>query len=120
MLGAVQPVLHWIYTGLRERAAMVWMTWWPLVLGFTLSGFVQSFLPRDGRSPRARHDARGPSRRRPRSGVWHDSQLRVRAERRRVGRDDLLFLWRRLSIDLRNEPRTRGWSTPRIRTKTIT
>ena len=26
---------------------MVWMTWWPLVLGFTLSGFVQSFLPRD-------------------------------------------------------------------------
>src|SRR5487761_2449538 len=27
---------------------MVWMTWWPLVLGFTLSGLVQSFLPRDG------------------------------------------------------------------------
>jgi len=27
---------------------MVWMTWWPLVLGFTLSGVVQSFLPRDG------------------------------------------------------------------------
>ena len=27
---------------------MVWMTWWPLVLGFTLSGAVQSFLPRDG------------------------------------------------------------------------
>ena len=47
MVDAVQPVLHWIYTGLRESAAMVWMTWWPLVLGFTLSGFVQSFLPRD-------------------------------------------------------------------------
>ena len=27
---------------------MVWMTFWPLVLGFTLSGAVQSFLPRDG------------------------------------------------------------------------
>jgi len=27
---------------------MVWMTWWPLVLGFSLSGVVQSFLPRDG------------------------------------------------------------------------
>lgn len=48
MVDAVQPVLHWIYTGLRESAAMVWMTWWPLVLGFTLSGFIQSFLPRDG------------------------------------------------------------------------
>ena len=47
MVDDVQPVLHWIYTGLRESAAMVWMTWWPLVLGFTLSGFVQSFLPRD-------------------------------------------------------------------------
>ncbi len=39
---------HWLYLGLREAAAMVWMTWWPLVLGFTLSGLVQSFLPRDG------------------------------------------------------------------------
>lgn len=27
---------------------MVWMTWWPIVMGFTLSGAVQSFLPRDG------------------------------------------------------------------------
>lgn len=26
---------------------MVWMTFWPLVLGFSLSGAVQSFLPRD-------------------------------------------------------------------------
>src|SRR6204780_5089217 len=26
---------------------MLWITWWPLVLGFTLSGFVQSLLPRD-------------------------------------------------------------------------
>ena len=25
---------------------MLWLTWWPLVLGFTLSGFVQSLLPR--------------------------------------------------------------------------
>jgi uncharacterized membrane protein YraQ (UPF0718 family)/YHS domain-containing protein len=27
---------------------MLWITWWPLILGFTLSGFVQSLLPRDG------------------------------------------------------------------------
>jgi uncharacterized protein len=39
---------HWIGAGLKEGAAMLWMTWWPLVFGFTLSGLVQSFLPRDG------------------------------------------------------------------------
>jgi hypothetical protein len=39
---------HWTYVGLREAGTMVWMTWWPLVFGFTLSGLVQSFLPRDG------------------------------------------------------------------------
>lgn len=27
---------------------MVWMTWWPLVLGFTLAGFIQSLVPRSG------------------------------------------------------------------------
>jgi uncharacterized membrane protein YraQ (UPF0718 family) len=26
---------------------MLWITWWPLILGFTLSGLVQSLLPRD-------------------------------------------------------------------------
>jgi uncharacterized protein len=41
-------VAHWMYVGLKEAGAMVWMTWWPLVFGFTLSGLVQSFLPRDG------------------------------------------------------------------------
>jgi uncharacterized membrane protein YraQ (UPF0718 family)/YHS domain-containing protein len=40
--------LHWITSGLRQSAAMVWMTWWPLIFGFTVSGLVQSFLPRDG------------------------------------------------------------------------
>lgn len=39
---------HWIYAGLKEGGAMLWVTWWPLVFGFTLSGLVQSFLPRDG------------------------------------------------------------------------
>ena len=48
MTSAVAAIARWIGTGLRESAAMVWMTWWPLVLGFTLSGMVQSFLPRDG------------------------------------------------------------------------
>jgi len=44
----MSAAVHWIYAGLKESAAMVWMTWWPLVLGFSLSGAVQSFLPRDG------------------------------------------------------------------------
>jgi len=26
---------------------MIWLTWWPLVLGFSLSGLVQSLIPRD-------------------------------------------------------------------------
>ena len=48
MTSALITVARWFGVGLRESAAMVWMTWWPLVLGFTLSGMVQSFLPRDG------------------------------------------------------------------------
>ncbi len=48
MIATIHQVASWLGSGLRESAAMVWMTWWPLVLGFTLSGFVQSFLPRDG------------------------------------------------------------------------
>ena len=48
MLASSSPWLHWIATGLRESLAMVWMTFWPLVLGFSLSGLVQSLLPRDG------------------------------------------------------------------------
>ncbi|HUZ42481.1 MAG TPA: permease [Acidimicrobiales bacterium] len=39
---------HGVGHGLREALVMLWITWWPLVLGFTLSGVVQSFLPRDG------------------------------------------------------------------------
>jgi len=39
---------HGVGHGLREALVMLWITWWPLVLGFTLSGFVQSLLPRDG------------------------------------------------------------------------
>ena len=41
-------IIHWLGTGLKEAMAMIWMTWWPLVLGFSLSGLVQSMLPRDG------------------------------------------------------------------------
>lgn len=41
-------VAHWVYAGLKEGGAMLWVTWWPLVFGFTLSGLVQSFLSRDG------------------------------------------------------------------------
>lgn len=48
MISSASTITHWFSSGLRESAAMVWMTWWPLVLGFSLSGAVQSFLPRDG------------------------------------------------------------------------
>lgn len=47
MLASLHPLIHGIGDGLREALAMLWITWWPLVLGFTLSGFVQSLLPRD-------------------------------------------------------------------------
>ena len=39
---------HFLWGGLREAALMVWMTFWPLVLGFTISGVVQSFVRRNG------------------------------------------------------------------------
>jgi uncharacterized membrane protein YraQ (UPF0718 family)/YHS domain-containing protein len=44
----VSHAAHWVYAGLKQAGAMLWVTWWPLVFGFTLSGLVQSFLPRDG------------------------------------------------------------------------
>src|SRR5271163_2156163 len=47
MIGAAPAVVHWIALGCKEALAMIWMTWWPLVLGFTLSGLIQSLLPRD-------------------------------------------------------------------------
>ncbi len=48
MIASLPPFVHGVGDGLREALAMLWITWWPLVLGFTLSGFVQSLLPRDG------------------------------------------------------------------------
>jgi uncharacterized membrane protein YraQ (UPF0718 family)/YHS domain-containing protein len=45
---SLAPAWGWLEAGFKESGAMVWMTFWPLVLGFTLSGAVQSFLPRDG------------------------------------------------------------------------
>jgi uncharacterized membrane protein YraQ (UPF0718 family)/YHS domain-containing protein len=41
-------VLDWLGAGLREALAMVWVTFWPLVLGFTASGLVQSMVVRNG------------------------------------------------------------------------
>ena len=38
----VSGLLH----GVRESFAMFWATWWALVLGFSLSGMVQAFVPR--------------------------------------------------------------------------
>jgi uncharacterized membrane protein YraQ (UPF0718 family)/YHS domain-containing protein len=48
VIASARPFFHGVGDGLREALAMLWITWWPLVLGFTLSGFVQSLLPRDG------------------------------------------------------------------------
>ena len=48
VVASVHTFFHGVGDGLREALAMLWITWWPLVLGFTLSGFVQSLLPRDG------------------------------------------------------------------------
>jgi uncharacterized protein len=45
--GTLAQAAGWIGQGFKEAAAMVWVTFWPLVLGFSLSGAVQSFLPRD-------------------------------------------------------------------------
>jgi hypothetical protein len=47
MIGAAPAFVHWFAIGFKESAAMIWLTWWPLVLGFTLSGLVQSLIPRD-------------------------------------------------------------------------
>jgi len=44
----VRHALDWFGAGLRESLAMLWATFWPLVLGFSLSGLVQSMVPRDG------------------------------------------------------------------------
>ena len=48
MIASIGTVAHWIGAGVREAASMLWLTWWPLVLGFTLSGLVQSAVARDG------------------------------------------------------------------------
>jgi uncharacterized membrane protein YraQ (UPF0718 family)/YHS domain-containing protein len=44
---ASTTVLSWLGSGFKEALAMIWMTWWPLVFGFTLAGLVQGTLPRD-------------------------------------------------------------------------
>ncbi|MGC2486426.1 MAG: permease [Acidimicrobiales bacterium] len=43
---ATAAVLDWLGRGFKEALAMVWMTFWPLVLGFSLSGVVQGMIPR--------------------------------------------------------------------------
>ncbi len=44
MFATTPVVFTWLGAGLRGALAMVWMTWWPLVFGFALSGVVQGFL----------------------------------------------------------------------------
>ncbi len=57
MIASVNAVAHWVGLGLRESLAMVWMTWWPLVLGFSLAGFVQSASARDSLRRELGHDS---------------------------------------------------------------
>jgi uncharacterized membrane protein YraQ (UPF0718 family) len=47
VVASLHTFFHGLGDGLKEALAMLWITWWPLILGFTLSGFVQSLLPRD-------------------------------------------------------------------------
>lgn len=47
MIASLHLFFHGLGDGLKESGAMLWITWWPLVFGFTLSGLVQSLLPRD-------------------------------------------------------------------------
>jgi uncharacterized protein len=48
VLASVHLFFHGVGDGLREALAMLWITWWPLIFGLTISGAVQSLLPRDG------------------------------------------------------------------------
>lgn len=56
MIASIGAVAHWVGVGLRESLAMVWLTWWPLVLGFSLAGFVQSAITRDALRRGLGHD----------------------------------------------------------------
>lgn len=47
MIASVEAASRWVGVGLRESLAMVWLTWWPLVLGFTVAGLVQSAVARE-------------------------------------------------------------------------
>lgn len=47
MIASLGPAWSWVWSGLREAASMLWLTFWPLVLGFSLSGVVQGMLGRD-------------------------------------------------------------------------
>ncbi len=40
-------VLEVIWHGLRDSLLMAWQVWWALVLGFTISGIVQAWVPRE-------------------------------------------------------------------------
>jgi uncharacterized membrane protein YraQ (UPF0718 family) len=59
MIASVGAAAHWVGVGFRDSLAMVWLTWWPIVLGFTLSGFVQSGIARDKLRRELGHDSPG-------------------------------------------------------------
>ena len=57
MFASAEAAWHWVDVGARESLAMIWMTWWPLILGFTLAGFVQSAGSRETLRVRLGHDS---------------------------------------------------------------
>jgi uncharacterized protein len=48
MISVTTGFVHGLGDGAKVALSMVWMTWWPLVLGFTIAGLVQSLIPRGG------------------------------------------------------------------------
>jgi uncharacterized membrane protein YraQ (UPF0718 family) len=46
-LHGVTEALEVIWHGLRDSLLMAWQVWWALVLGFTISGIVQAWVPRE-------------------------------------------------------------------------
>ena len=39
--------MHWLWLGLYHALAMLWATFWALVLGFTISGVLQVFVSKE-------------------------------------------------------------------------
>jgi uncharacterized membrane protein YraQ (UPF0718 family) len=41
-------IANWMWLGAESAVSMLWLIWWPLVVGFAVAGVIQAFVPRDG------------------------------------------------------------------------